>query len=258
VNDRLRDLGPDAADDAIGAHQAGGGDRLQQMLRGQRVDRRHAGDVDDRHFCALLHDRLQQVLHHHLRALAVERADQRQCEDAFPQLDDGCRQLGKLLLLAHDQGFTRLLVGLGRYQAKPVEQQGDRPVGLERSGHVGAAMALRGLDQRLLQRKHEHRGFARAEALGGTRRGDLAEQFAHTGKFRRIDVGRAGVQRFLQPRQKILALALQFAFPDAAALQGAICLELLQPQLLDLIAMGGKQRRCHLLGRFCHEGPPEG
>ena len=47
VDDGLRDLRADAADDAVGAHQARRGDRLQQVLRHQRVDGRHAGDVDD-------------------------------------------------------------------------------------------------------------------------------------------------------------------------------------------------------------------
>ena len=48
VDDRLRDLRADAADDAVGPHQPGGRDRLQQVLGDQRVHRRHAGDVDDR------------------------------------------------------------------------------------------------------------------------------------------------------------------------------------------------------------------
>ena len=43
--------------------------------------------------------RLQQVLHHDLRARAVERADQRQREDAVPELHDRRRQLEHLLLL---------------------------------------------------------------------------------------------------------------------------------------------------------------
>ena len=47
VHDRLRDLRTDAADDAVGAHQPRGGDRLEQVLRDERVHRRHAGDVDD-------------------------------------------------------------------------------------------------------------------------------------------------------------------------------------------------------------------
>ena len=47
VDDRLGDLGADAADDALGPHQPGRGHRLQQVLGRQRVDRRHARDVDD-------------------------------------------------------------------------------------------------------------------------------------------------------------------------------------------------------------------
>jgi hypothetical protein len=61
VDDRLRDLGPDAADDALGPHQAGRGHGLQEVLRGEGVDRRHPGDVDDGDAGAGLHDLLQQV-----------------------------------------------------------------------------------------------------------------------------------------------------------------------------------------------------
>ena len=63
------------------------GDGLEQVLRHQRVDRRHAGDVDDRdpapgrRRCAC-----SSALHHDLGARAVERADQRQGEDAVPEL----------------------------------------------------------------------------------------------------------------------------------------------------------------------------
>ena len=49
MDDRLRDLRTDAADDAVGAHQTGGRDGLEQVLGDERVDGRHAGDVDDRH-----------------------------------------------------------------------------------------------------------------------------------------------------------------------------------------------------------------
>ena len=85
MDDRLRDLRPDAADDAVGAHQPRGRHRLQQVLRDQRVDGRHAGDVEDGDRRAGLDDALQQVLHHDLRARAVERADERQRQDAVPQ-----------------------------------------------------------------------------------------------------------------------------------------------------------------------------
>src|SRR4051812_30023261 len=44
VDDGLRDLRPDAANDAVGAHEAGGSDGLEKMLRHQRVHGRNAGD----------------------------------------------------------------------------------------------------------------------------------------------------------------------------------------------------------------------
>src|SRR5215471_9605335 len=88
MNDRLRDLRADAADYAIGPHQPGRGHGLEQVLRHQRVHRRHSGDVNDGYACAGLDDLLQQALHHHLRPRAVERADQRQGENALPQHDD--------------------------------------------------------------------------------------------------------------------------------------------------------------------------
>src|SRR4051794_2713284 len=40
VYDRLRDLRTNAADDALGTHEARRSDRLQEMLRGERVDGR--------------------------------------------------------------------------------------------------------------------------------------------------------------------------------------------------------------------------
>ena len=52
MHDGLGDLRPDAAEDAVGAHQPRGGDRLDQVLRDQRIHRGHAGDVDDGDFGA--------------------------------------------------------------------------------------------------------------------------------------------------------------------------------------------------------------
>jgi hypothetical protein len=66
VDDGLRDLRPDAADDAVGAHQADGRHGLEQVLRHQRVDGRHAGDVDDGDLGARLDDALQQRFHDQL------------------------------------------------------------------------------------------------------------------------------------------------------------------------------------------------
>ena len=71
--------------------------------------------------------RLQQVLHHHLRALAVERADQRQRENALPQLDDRRRQFGDLALLADDHLLAALLEHFERVKTEFVEQGGRCP-----------------------------------------------------------------------------------------------------------------------------------
>ena len=49
-----------------------------------------------------LDDPLEQAFHHDLGALAVQRADQRQRQDAVPQLHDRRRQLDQLFLLARD------------------------------------------------------------------------------------------------------------------------------------------------------------
>ena len=63
-------------------------------------------------------DGLQQVFHHHLGARAVERADQRQREDAVPQLDDRRRQFGDLALLADDHFLAALLEHLRACRAR--------------------------------------------------------------------------------------------------------------------------------------------
>ena len=69
-----------------------------------------------------LDDALEQVLHHDLRAGAVERADERQREDAVPQRDHRRRQLQQLLLLPDDHLLASALVDLGRVEAELVEQ----------------------------------------------------------------------------------------------------------------------------------------
>src|SRR3954447_16486253 len=113
VHDRLRDLRPDAGDDAVGAHQAGGGDGLEQVLGDERVDRRDAGDVDDRQRRVRLDDLLEQALHHDLRARGVQRADQRQRDHPLPELDHRRGELHQLLLLALDDLLARAQEGLG-------------------------------------------------------------------------------------------------------------------------------------------------
>ena len=87
VNDGLCNLRSDAADDAFGTHQAGSRNSLDEMLRNERIDRRHAGDVDDRELGTRRDDLRQQGLHNNLRPCAVERADEWQREDRIPQMD---------------------------------------------------------------------------------------------------------------------------------------------------------------------------
>ena len=77
MDDGLRDLRPNAADDAVGPHQAGGRHGLDQVLRHQCVDGRHTGDVDDGDLGARGDDLFEQAFHDDLGARAVERADQR-------------------------------------------------------------------------------------------------------------------------------------------------------------------------------------
>ncbi len=71
--------------------------------------------------------RSQQAFHDDLRARAVERADQRQGENALPQLDHRRGQLEQLLLLARDHVFASSLGDLGRIQAQLVQQERHRP-----------------------------------------------------------------------------------------------------------------------------------
>jgi hypothetical protein len=61
---------------------------------------------------------LQQTLHHDLSALAVERADQRQRQHAFPQLHDRRRELDQLFLLTRDELLARLLKDFRSYTGR--------------------------------------------------------------------------------------------------------------------------------------------
>src|SRR5579872_6207170 len=106
----LSDLRPDAADDAIGAHQARRRYGLQKVLRRQSIAGRHACDVDNGARRALVDDGLKKILHHDLRALAVQRADNRQSEHALPEFDDRRRQLGDLALLTKNDLFAAFLI----------------------------------------------------------------------------------------------------------------------------------------------------
>src|SRR5581483_8833775 len=127
VHNRGGDLRPDAANDAFGAHQPGGSDGLEQVLRDQRIDRGNTGDIDDGDCGACFHDGLQQALHHDLGALAIQRSDERQGENTVPEFDDGRRQFEELPLLAADYLLAAFLIGLGAQQAELVQKHCDLP-----------------------------------------------------------------------------------------------------------------------------------
>src|SRR5262245_41441367 len=112
MHDRLCDLRADAADEAVRTHEPRRSDGFQEMLRDERVDGGYAGDIENGDRRASVDDALEETLHDDLRARAVERADQRQREDAFPQPHDRRRQLQHFLLLAEDDSLAGLLMDL--------------------------------------------------------------------------------------------------------------------------------------------------
>ena len=77
MDDRLSDLRPYAADDALGSHQASGRNRLQEMLCRKRVHRGHPGEVEKRELRTRLNDSLEKTLHDRLRSARIQRADDR-------------------------------------------------------------------------------------------------------------------------------------------------------------------------------------
>ena len=111
--------------------------------------------------------RCEQALHHDLGARAVERADQRQRQDAVPQLDHRRRELEQLLLLAADHL-------LARSSGRPRSCRGRAGRAARSSSTVASAERLRrrspsslrsAVEQRLLEREDERRGLGRREAL---------------------------------------------------------------------------------------------
>src|SRR2546423_4870293 len=179
VNNGLRDGRADAGDDAGRAEQAHGGHGLNQVIRHLRVDGRHAGDVEDGDLGARLDDALKQALHHQLRAAAVERADQRQADDAIPDLHDGRRQLQHILLLLADDALALLdrryederaeFVERFRYFVDLIDQQ---------FGIVLILVTQEG-QQRFFQAEDIKRRLRWTESLGGARFGDFQKQAAN-------------------------------------------------------------------------------
>ena len=114
---------------------------------------------------------LQQLLHDHLGAGRVERADQRHRDHALPQLDHRRGELEQLLGLLGDELLAGAGVALEGEQAQLVDpaRRGDQCGGglLRLHGH---------LEQRILQREHAHGRLAGGEAAPGTVARQLGQQ----------------------------------------------------------------------------------
>src|SRR5215208_6412062 len=99
----LGDLGGEARDDHVRAHQARGVDGLHEVVGDRGVDRGNARDVDDDDLRAVRADATQQLLRELAGALAVEHADDRQDQQPLTDLEHRCGELpDRLLLLADD------------------------------------------------------------------------------------------------------------------------------------------------------------
>ena len=121
---------------------------------------------------------LQQLLHDHLGAGRVQRADQRHRHDAVPELDHRRGQLEQLLGLVGDHLLAGLRVGLEREQAEVVDEPRElREVAVRRE----VAPALEDVQHRLLEREHADRGLGGGEPLPGPAAGQVREQRRATG-----------------------------------------------------------------------------
>jgi hypothetical protein len=85
------------------------------------------GDVDDGVVRSRLDNRFQQVLHHHLRARAIQSSDERQRQDVLPEPYHGRGKLQQFFLLAQDHFFARLLERFRRQQPEFVHKKRGEP-----------------------------------------------------------------------------------------------------------------------------------
>ena len=133
-------------------------------MRGERVDGRNTGDVDDRDIRTGLYDALQQGFHHDLRSRAIERADHRQCKHAIPQRHNGRGQLEHVLLLPENEFFATLLEDFRRVEPNGIHELGRRPdiIGKRTSFFCLFAQSRK---ERTLECKHERRRFCWRVAL---------------------------------------------------------------------------------------------
>ena len=176
----------------------------------------HAGDVDDRDLGAGGDDLFEQALHHDLRARAVERADQRQRQNALPELDDRRGEFEQLLLLAGDDFLAAALVHLGGVQTELVEQARDGPDlrGPRRPPPRSAAISA---NSGCLSEKTKVAVSDGVKAERGALGRQLFENIARVGPARSRNVFQiAALDAALEGREKAARLLAEFAFADRA------------------------------------------
>src|SRR5919201_4639894 len=106
VDERLSDLRRETRDDRARAHESCCLDGLDEVVRDRQVDPGHAGDVDYHDARPVGLDRAQQLLGELARPRRVEDADDRENEQALPDLENRCRELVNRLLLLPDHPFA--------------------------------------------------------------------------------------------------------------------------------------------------------
>jgi hypothetical protein len=118
---------------------------------------------------------LEEAFHDDLRSRAVERADHRQRQDAFPQLHHRRGEFEHLILLPRDDFFPGFLVFRDRDEAKLVQQVAGL---LHRFPQVAGILNFPAQDGEhgILQREHECRGLRRGVAAAGAFVGKLGEE----------------------------------------------------------------------------------
>src|SRR6266496_4852474 len=93
LDDRARDLRRDTGEDRFRPEQANRGGRLDEVVGDLGVDDRHAGNVDDDALGLRLADLEKDTVHHLIRAMAVDRANERKKKDAIVNAYDRCGEL---------------------------------------------------------------------------------------------------------------------------------------------------------------------
>src|ERR1700727_558463 len=96
------------------------------MLRYECVHGRYARNVDDRESRVCLYNRLQQRLHDNLRSCAIQRADQRKCNNSIPERHNRRGKLKHLFLLARNNLVATMNEAVCRVQCKLIDEVVDR------------------------------------------------------------------------------------------------------------------------------------